>query len=134
MSITGENETNKTLVINLEGRIDSSNANDVEKEVFDLIQNNPSDYIVFEAKNLEYLSSAGLRVILKVIQASKEKVVMQNVNSAVGDILHMTGFNTLMKVTKAMREISVEGCEVIGRGGNGCVYRLDEDTMLLTIH
>ncbi len=129
MSITGE-KMNDALVINLEGRLDSSNASDVEKEVFNLIQNNPTDYIIFEAKNLEYISSAGLRVLLKVIQSSKEKVVMQNVNSTVGDILHMTGFNTLMKVTKAMREFSVEGCEVIGRGGNGIVYRLDEDTII----
>lgn len=129
-NVTGKQETNNTLMINLEGRLDSSNANEIEKEIFDLIRNNSSDYIVFEAKNLEYISSAGLRVLLKVIQTSKEKVVMQNVNSTVGDILHMTGFNTLMKVTKAMREISVEGCKVIGRGGNGCVYRLDEDTII----
>ena len=129
-NISGEKEVNNTLVINLEGHIDSSNANDVEKEIFDMIQKNPTDYIVFEAKNLEYLSSAGLRVLLKVIQSLKEKVVMQNVNSTVSEILHMTGFNTLMKVTKAMREISVEGCEIIGRGGNGCVYRIDEDTII----
>ncbi len=129
INVTGKKEDN-TLVLNLEGRLDSSNAEGAEKEIFDLIAKNPADFIVIEAKNLEYISSAGLRVLLKVIHASKEKVVMQNVNSTVGDILHMTGFNSLMKVTKAMRELSVEGCEIIGRGGNGCVYRLDEDTII----
>lgn len=31
---------------------------------------------------------------------------------------------------KPMREISVEGCEVLGRGGNGAVYRLDDETIV----
>ena len=119
-----------TLVVELNGRIDSSDSEQVEKEVFDLIASNKPNKIIFEAKNLNYISSAGLRVILKVIQQSKEKVVMRNVNSEVGEILHVTGFNTLMKVERALRDVSVDGCEIIGRGGNGCVYRLDEDTII----
>ena len=31
---------------------------------------------------------------------------------------------------KPMREISVEGCEVLGKGGNGAVYRLDDETIV----
>lgn len=34
------------------------------------------------------------------------------------------------KASKPMREISVEGCEVIGKGGNGIVYRLDPETIV----
>ena len=31
---------------------------------------------------------------------------------------------------KPMREVSVEGCELLGKGGNGAVYRLDEETIV----
>ena len=31
---------------------------------------------------------------------------------------------------RPMREISIEGCEVIGKGGNGVVYKLDPETIV----
>ena len=34
------------------------------------------------------------------------------------------------KKNRPMREISVEGCEVLGMGGNGAVYRLDDETIV----
>ena len=119
-----------TLVINLSGRVDSSTSLQVEKEVFDLINENKPNKIIFEAKDLEYISSAGLRVLLKVIKSTEEKIVMRNVNSTVGDILHVTGFNTLMKVERALREVSIDGCKIIGKGASATVYRLDEDTII----
>jgi uncharacterized protein (TIGR02172 family) len=42
----------------------------------------------------------------------------------------MTGFNEIVPCEKAYRELSVEGCEVIGQGSNGKVYRLDPDTII----
>ena len=38
--------------------------------------------------------------------------------------------NSEPKKDKPMREISVEGCELLGKGGNGAVYRLDEETIV----
>ena len=35
-----------------------------------------------------------------------------------------------MPKERAMREISVEGCQVLGKGGNGAVYRLDDETIV----
>ena len=42
----------------------------------------------------------------------------------------MTGFTEMMTVEKAYRVISVEGCEVIGQGANGKIYRIDRDTIV----
>ena len=42
----------------------------------------------------------------------------------------MSTVTTETKAKKPMREISVEGCEVLGRGGNGVVYRLDPETIV----
>ena len=46
------------------------------------------------------------------------------------DIFEVTGFTQLFKIRKQLREISVEGCEKLGEGGNGAVYRLDEDKIV----
>ena len=44
----------------------------------------------------------------------------------------MTGFTEMMTVEKAYRVVSVEGCEVIGEGANGKVYRIDGDNVVKT--
>lgn len=42
----------------------------------------------------------------------------------------MTGFTQMLPIEKAFREISIEGCEIIGQGANGFVYRIDRDTII----
>lgn len=52
-----------------------------------------------------------------------------NVSPEVYEIFHVTGFTKLMDVKKRLREINVEGCEEIGSGAYGRVYRLDSETI-----
>lgn len=42
----------------------------------------------------------------------------------------MTGFTEMLPVEKAFREISVDGCEVIGQGANGAVYRINPEIII----
>ena len=107
----------------LKGRIDSNNAADLDKSVMDALPK------VIDAAKLLYISSAGLRVLLKLKKAVGD-VTLINVSSEVYDILDVTGFTAILTVKKALREVSVEGCELVGEGGNGAVYRLDEDTIV----
>ena len=53
-----------------------------------------------------------------------------NASPEVYDIFEMTGFTEMIPVQKAYRRLSVDGCEVIGTGANGKVYRLDADTIV----
>ncbi len=117
------------LYINLAGRVDSANAASVEEEINALCSDKQSGSVVIDAENLEYISSAGLRIILR-LRKNYPELKMFNVNSEVYDILDMTGFTEMMTVEKAYRKLSVEGCEVIGKGSNGEVYRLDPDTII----
>lgn len=117
------------LYINLSGRVDSANAASVEEEINAICSDKKSDNVVIDAENLEYISSAGLRIILR-LRKNYPELKMINVNSEVYDILDMTGFTEMMTVEKAYRKLSVEGCEVIGKGSNGEVYRLDPDTII----
>lgn len=117
-----------TLTVFLKGHIDSSNAAALEQEIDQARQENPADHLVLDAQDLAYISSAGLRVLLRLRKAYPALKVI-NVSSEVYEILDMTGFTEMLDVTKAYRVISVEGCEVIGQGANGKVYRIDPDTI-----
>lgn len=125
---------NNTLTVCLEGRIDTNNAAQTEKGIFDAIGNSGSEDIIFDAEKLEYISSAGLRVLLKVQKTKDKPIPIINVSRDVYDIFETTGFTELLDVKKALRKVSVSGCERIGRGGHGNVYRLDEETIIKVYH
>jgi len=117
------------LIIAFDGNIDSSNATSVEAELRRLYDAQPSDSVELDCDRLEYSSSAGLRVILRFKQ-DVDDTVLSNVHSELYNIFDMTGFTEMMEVRKAYRVISVEGCEAIGQGANGKVYRIDPDTIV----
>ena len=115
--------------IKLTGRIDSNNAAQIEKEIYGQLPEGENIPIVLDMENLEYISSAGLRVILR-IKKTYPDLKITGVNSEVYEILDMTGFTEMMTVEKAYRVVSVEGCEEIGRGANGTIYRIDQDNVV----
>ena len=54
------------LYLAIAGRVDASNAAQAEEEIFNIKNDNPGKHTVIDADNLEYISSAGLRVILRL--------------------------------------------------------------------
>ena len=109
------------------GSVSSANAAAFEEERLAAIS---GQELTIDAEALEYISSAGLRVLLKAKKKLTGQLVMENVNSEVFDILDMTGFTQLLTVRKALRQISVDGLTEIGHGQNGRVYRIDQDTIV----
>ena len=119
------------LYIAVEGRIDASNAAEAEERIFAIKNDNPEKHTVIDADNLEYVSSAGLRVILR-LRKEEPKLAIINVAPDVYEVLDMTGFTDMVTVEKAYQRMSVEGCEFIAKGANGAVYRYDDETILKT--
>ena len=119
------------LYIALEGRIDASNAAQAEEKIFGIKSGNPGKHTVVDAENLEYISSAGLRVILR-LRKEEPKLAIINVAPDVYEVFDMTGFTDMVTVEKAYQRMSVEGCEFIAKGANGAVYRYDAETILKT--
>ncbi len=118
-----------TLMIYLSDRVDSNNAKQVEAEMEEIIAGHPYEHLIFDLSELQYISSAGLRAVLK-IRKSNADMKMINASSEVYEIFEMTGFTEMINIEKAKRNFSVEGCEVIGAGANGTVYRLDPETII----
>lgn len=121
---------NNTLTIFLDGRIDANNAEQVEKDIFKEVDGANGADIVIDAENLEYISSSGLRVLMKLRKTINRKLPVINVSRDVYDIFETTGFTELLDVKRAMREVSVDGCEIIGQGFYGTVYRIDSETIV----
>lgn len=117
------------LLIRPEGRIDSENATAIENEIFSSVKTNAPKYIVIDAEKLEYISSAGLRVLLKLKKAVDNTQIV-NASAEVYDIFDMTGFTEMISVRKALRSISVEGCRMLGEGAFGTTYKLSDDTIV----
>ena len=119
------------LYIAIEGRIDASNAAAAEEKIFAIRNENPGKHTVIDADTLEYISSAGLRMILK-LRKEESKLAIINVASDVYEVFDMTGFTDMITVEKAYQRMSVEGCEFIAKGANGAVYRYDDETIVKT--
>ena len=121
------------LTIGLKGHIDSNNAPVVEQEISEARRGLEINNIIVDASDLEYISSAGLRIILR-LKKEYPDLAVKNVSSEVYEIFDITGFTEMMTVTRAYRSLSIDGCEIIGQGANGKVYRIDPDTVLKVYH
>ena len=120
---------NKRITVFPEGRITSSNADEFEAEINNMLGHDDTE-LVIDAGDVEYVSSAGLRVLLKLSKRLSHTVTVMNVNKDLYDIFDDTGFTNILNIEKKMRTVSVDGCEMIGEGAFGKVYRIDEDTIV----
>ena len=117
------------LYININGRIDATNAPEYEDKINEIIKANEGMHTVLDADNLEYISSAGLRVLLRLRKADPDLAII-NVSPEVYSVFEMTGFTEMMKIEKTYPRISLDGCEFIAKGANGAVYRYDNETIV----
>ncbi|MBQ6028570.1 MAG: STAS domain-containing protein, partial [Treponema sp.] len=120
---------NGVFTATISGRVDSTNSAAVEAALKELVAGKDIKALVFDAEKLEYISSAGLRVVL-AFKKSYPDFKLINANTEVYDIFDMTGFTQMMDIQKAYKKVSIEGCEIIGEGKNGIVYRVSPDTIV----
>ena len=124
------NYDDNVLTLYLAGRVDANNAAEIEAEISDSLAKFPGAVPTFDAGELEYISSAGLRVLLKFRKKFGKSLNVINASNSVYDIFEVTGFTELFSVKKRLREISVDGLEIIGSGTFSTVYRLDPETIM----
>ncbi len=89
----------KELVLAVEGRVDTITSQNLEKEINDEFGNFNSLILDFSA--LEYISSAGLRVLIatqKKLKSEDIPMVIKNVNDAIKEIFRMSGFDKILKI------------------------------------
>ena len=104
------------VCISVANRIDSVNSEHYHELLSKLRTENPQGRLEINCAALEYISSAGLRVLMKIAkdEASDHKIRITDVSTEVYEIFNVTGFTEIFEIRKAFRNISVDGCEIIG--------------------
>ena len=87
-----------TLTIALEGRLDTMTAPELEAELNASLKD--AEALVMDFSNLEYISSAGLRVLLSAhkVMSAKEGMTVTNVNEIVAEVFEVTGFADILNI------------------------------------
>jgi len=97
MNIT-KTQNGTALTIALEGRLDTTTAPDLEKELKDSLDG--ANALVLDFSKLDYISSAGLRVLLSAHKTMSRKGGMKvtNVNDIVREVFDVTGFIDILNI------------------------------------
>jgi anti-sigma B factor antagonist len=89
----------KSLTVTLQGRLDTVTSPQLEAELKDELDE--TTLLRFDFTGLEYIASAGLRVLLslqKKMDERKGSLILGNVNEAVMEIFNMTGFSEILSI------------------------------------
>lgn len=99
MNITKAEASNGTdITLSLDGRLDTTTAPQLEAELRDGL--NGVQNLVIDMEKLVYISSAGLRVLLKAQKAMNKqgKMTVKNVSQDIKDVFEVTGFDELLNI------------------------------------
>lgn len=96
------------LTVQLKGRLDAVTAIQFDKEILKILDGVTN--LIIDLKNLDYIASAGLRILLKCQKRmnTQGEMLIVNVNSTVREVLDMTGFSRLLTIeeTPAPKKLS----------------------------
>jgi anti-sigma B factor antagonist len=88
----------KNLTLSLYGKLDTTTAPELEE----VIKNELSgiENLVFDISNLEYISSAGLRVLLSAqkVMTVQGSMIIKGVSEEIAEIFEVTGFNNIFNI------------------------------------
>ena len=99
MKITS-NVENDVITINLEGRLDTTTSPELQDELDKLLTKTKFN-LILDFKDLSYVSSAGLRVLLSAQKKANDlvgNVVIRNVSDSIMEVFEMTGFSDFLNI------------------------------------
>ena len=95
--IIDKNTIDNEIIIKIEGRLDTNSSPDLEKELDNL---NGTESVTLDFEKLEYISSAGLRIVL-ILQKKMQtqgSLIIKNMNETVKNIFDITGFSDILNI------------------------------------
>lgn len=94
-----KNYNGKELTLSIEGRIDTITSKDLDNAINEEMEN--FDSLILDFADLEYISSAGLRVVIatqKKLKPNNIPLVIKNTNETVKGIFKMSGFDKILNI------------------------------------
>ena len=99
---------NQLMTISLKGHIDSNNAGDAEAAIIAAIEAEKPENILIDAQELDYISSAGLRVLLRLLKKAKKEgreFTVAGAGGVVETVLTDSNMDTLLNMRKSLDEL-----------------------------
>ena len=101
-----QTEENGIVRLKIKGRLDADSAPEAEKAVKDIIAGDKTK-LLFDMSELDYTSSAGLRVILmsvKELRQKEGKIVLCSLNEYVHEVFEVSNFASIIPITKSIED------------------------------
>ena len=88
----------KILTFTLSGRLDTTTAPQLDAEIISSFED--ADILILDFSSLDYISSAGLRVLLSAqkIMNKKGRMIIRNVNETIAEVFEVTGFCDILTI------------------------------------
>ena len=92
------NRNGNELIVELEGRLDTVAAPELEEQIEPALEG--VEKLIIDLESLEYISSAGLRVMLTTMQTMEEQgeMIVRNVGTDVMEVFKLTGFAGILNI------------------------------------
>ena len=106
METTTEKNENGVLIVSLNGRLDATTSSGLTNELSQLIASGEHK-ILINFEKLEYISSAGLRVLIttvKLLKAKQGKLILSNMSSGIFEVLRVSGFSKILNINETQEE------------------------------
>jgi len=100
-------KSGNAITIYLEGRLDVHLSADIEKEINKLISAESTSHFILNLKDVEYMSSSGLRIFvstMRILKEKKRKLVLCNMNSAVKKIFEVVELTDMFDIFNSENE------------------------------
>ena len=101
-----ETRHDQTNIYKLNGRLDSNTSPTLEKKLADAMQDGTTSMVI-DFENLDYISSAGLRIILKTtkdLKKSEGNIILCAMQVYVKEVFEIAGFDTFLPIVPTMDE------------------------------
>ena len=95
-----EKRENGAAIFSLNGRLDSNTSPEFDEKITDSIENG-TRFIVVDCENLDYITSAGLRILNKTAKKLKQldgKIVLCSMEDYVREVFEISGFDTFLPI------------------------------------
>lgn len=99
-------EIDRKVILRIDGRIDASSAQILDRKVNQLIDEHHSQ-LVLDFTRVDYLSSAGMRVLLaatKKLKSKKGNLILFSLSEEVSEIINLAGFDKILHICSTEKE------------------------------
>ena len=99
-----EKRLNEIIIFKLNGKLNSNTSPELEDKIFEAIKNE-SKNMILDFEDLDYISSAGLRVIMKTaknLKQSEGMIVLCSMQDYVKEVFEIAGFDAYLPIVSTM--------------------------------